>query len=207
MKNKLISEIKENLKLRSIDDLKEIYITNNTSLYSIDAFEAIKQILRDNNVNIPVQNPPLDIQADTQENTQLSDKYYNYKKTAYFGMIISFVPFIISLIIGPDNDFLGKGSGIVFKDILRILGSIIWLWGFYNYVKRKGYKGIYTLLGLFGFVGLLAMYLKEDKGEAREKTLLLKCKKCKTEIFTYNDSDEVINKFFICSVCGEKNVI
>ncbi len=105
------------------------------------------------------------------------------------------------------SSLLGKRSAsdsIPILNLFYLIGSFFWFWGFYNYVKRKGYPATYTLIGILGLLGLLIMYRREDRGEARNKTIILICNTCKTEKHvTDEDTNE---RYFICKICGEKNI-
>ncbi len=59
MNNKLVHTIQETFKNRSIEELVNIYIENDRYNYSDEAFEAIRMILQEKNISLPLQNEQL----------------------------------------------------------------------------------------------------------------------------------------------------
>jgi len=199
MNQKLITEIKEKYKNREIEELNNIYKENNHAKYSDEAFEAIKMILQERNVHIPLQKEP------TNEDVEkvYSENYLKYKRNAYIGIISGL---IIVLVIHSIITSMTKNgtNSIIILYLIYLMGLCLWIWGFYNFVKKKGYPVKYTLLSLLSLLGLVIMVSLKDRGEDRDKTLILICKYCKTE--KYITDEDVIEKYFICKTCGEKNV-
>ena len=72
------------------------------------------------------------------------------------GLVINIIGSILSRQIeNPAISILGS--------LLLIVGSVIFIWGCWNYAKGKGYHGAWGLLGLLSCIGLVILVLFPDK--------------------------------------------
>lgn len=67
----MVEEVKERMQQKTNDELLSIWTKNDREQWSDDAFEAVKQVLTDRNITIPVQNPPPKVQRNFQVGQQL----------------------------------------------------------------------------------------------------------------------------------------
>lgn len=49
--------------------------------------------------------------------------------------------------------------------VVGILGTILFIWGCWNYAEGKGYPGVLGLLGLLSCLGLLILVVLPDKNK------------------------------------------
>lgn len=165
MNRQLITTIKEKFKEKSNEELICIYQKNQRYDYSDEAFEAMKIILRERNLEIPKQELPI-FEKTKKEKIKYSERYYKLKRNGYIGMIGGLVLIVFSTVFDKS---ITTGTSTSLLNPFYLLGVFLWFWGFHKYVLRKGYGGAYTLLGIFGVIGLLIMYHKEDLGEAKNE--------------------------------------
>jgi len=66
----------------------------------------------------------------------------------------------VFLIVGFVLDITGSATGNV---ILGLVGTVLWFWGCYLWVKLKNRHWSFTFLGLLTWLGVLIIYLLPDK--------------------------------------------
>jgi lipopolysaccharide export LptBFGC system permease protein LptF len=126
MDNKLIENIKKNMKSKSTDDLEQILSKNDQNEYSDEAFEAIRQILEERRENQLAQQAQIKESRESDNKTANKEiangetssgyttTYGTARMLAQFVSFIGWVVFVISLLmmafsliksLGPDRGF------------------------------------------------------------------------------------------------------
>lgn len=73
-----------------------------------------------------------------------------------FGIIAQIVGFYVSY-------FVQIGIVLWLAAIVIYGGSLLFIWGLWNYAKGKGYKGVWGLLGLLSIFGFVVLALFPDR--------------------------------------------
>jgi hypothetical protein len=57
----------------------------------------------------------------------------------------------------------GSQAGAILGLLLSLAGTVIFIWGCWNYAEGKGHHGAWGLLGLLSCIGLLILVFFPDK--------------------------------------------
>ena len=147
MSRRLVNEVKDHFESKSTNELLEIWQQNDRDAYSESAFEAIRQILSERNVTVPVQpafvpKPPAEPQWDIHE--------IKKKRLLYLiCFVLHFIGYIIMILFGLSGEAVGGYITVIF--------GIAFLFFFLTSAKKVFGYGIGDLV-LIG-IGLLMPFL------------------------------------------------
>jgi len=188
MTDQLIYDIKNNFSSKNDQELLLTYKENNRQKYSNEAFEAIKLLLLERNITLPVQ----DLYISKNRKRKLSKNYKITRILSYFFLSASIIiPILINL-----HEHLNY-------EAFCVIHFIPWIIGFYLYVQKKGLPIMYFFLCIFSLFGFILVAIKEDLGENRSSDVIKFCKSCNTE--HYINDIELEQEYFICETCDSKN--
>jgi len=86
---------------------------------------------------------------------------HSYERKAFWLLVISTILGLLAGGIAQAGD-----AGMAVSVLVNLVGFVLYFWGFYCLVKRKGYHWAMTFLGFLSCIGLLIMVLIKDKYEA-----------------------------------------
>ncbi len=84
----------------------------------------------------------------------------SYERKAFWGILLSTLLGLVAAGMVQAGD-AGKAAGV----LINLVSLVVYFWGFYCLVKRKGYHWGWTFLGLLSCIGLLIMLIVKDKYE------------------------------------------
>ena len=82
----------------------------------------------------------------------------DYERKAFWGILISMLLGLVGAGLSQAGD-AAKGFGL----LINLIGFVLYFWGFYHLVKRKGYHWAWTFVCVLSGLGLLIIILMKDK--------------------------------------------
>jgi len=154
MNTQLVRDIRKNMESRSSQQLVGIWVKNDRTEYSAEAFEAIRLILRERSVDLPSQMPPI-----TSDENQLVKSTVNWSELQKsHGFLLGFLWFLLAVFLkyGPDEYRLLFIFIMIF--IMMIAGIAAFLfWNIRDWIEDRD-KPKVQVLGLYS----------TDNGEERK---------------------------------------